>query len=847
MIKEIRYKGITRVPSDVHSWDGELEEMINVHNDNGELKAITLGDVIGTIDGSFVYVHKNAGYEHFIAIKGNEIKAYDYAGGEITSLGTIVNIYGETLRDVQSVGNILIILTDKEVKYALWKSSNYLYLGNYIPFPVIRFSLSGTTANVTDDFGDSFQEDFNVLRATDGWAQSYISDYERLPDVTKAALGGAMATYIERLRGVSEGTRSVSLQFENKVKGRINSTLATYTKNKKFVFPFFIRYALRMYDGTLVKHSPPLLMLPTKLTPFHAGIKSDGEDIDKYKVFYRFFSSTLNHQFDATTGISNFEDLITSVDIFISAPIYTYVQDGAINGIMDNPATSNVEKLFGGIYFSNDDTISKISDEARFYKVASIPLSELASSRSSTPLELDETENVTQYELMSDDYFTHDKISAESAFTYNHRLHLSGIQKTCFPGFAYANANDRYDISGLEPTVNLGDNPYVFYPNHKAKYYYRLYKDGDIYKYCRFELSPHKYLNGAFYLDPNLNDITLRPAWLYDGELKSSVIDDESNKLYVSAHQNPFVFPASSRLTLPVGRIITMASNTEAISQGQFGQFPLYVFTDDGIWALEVNQEGKYLARQPVSRDVITNNRVLQMDKHIAFITEKGLMILSGTRTECISDIISDKNTRLSKLDLNPLLTATGKQELDAMYNAVDVETFLANCSLGYEYINERGRIYAINPAHNYAYVFDIKTKTWGKVKSSMTRVVNNYPDCYVQEVDGTIRNLSSISTSTDPVNMLIVTRPITNENQLFTLRSFIHRGMYKSTLNTVVYASRNGIDYTRIGSTKGRHFRKHGTPWKYFKVAITGTLEPGEVLAGATIDITPKFTNRLR
>ena len=125
-----------------------------------------------------------------------------------------------------------------------------------------------------------------------------------------------------------------------------------------------------------------------------------------------------------------------------------------------------------------------------------------------------------------------------------------------------------------------------------------------------------------------------------------SRIVEERNKLFVSKTQNPLYFPVESRVTFPVGQIIAVASNTQAISAGQFGEFPLFVFTDEGIWALQVNVEGKYLTRQPISREVCINPNITPMDNQIAFITKKGLAILSGTDTEIITDIIADNNTR---------------------------------------------------------------------------------------------------------------------------------------------------------------------------------------------------------
>ena len=162
-------------------------------------------------------------------------------------------------------------------------------------------------------------------------------------------------------------------------------------------------------------------------------------------------------------------------------------------------------------------------------------------------------------------------------------------------------------------------------------------------------LSEHKYLNGSFYLDPNLNNAisTSKPS---NYVIRDHGYQDLQNVLFVSTHQNPFVFPVSSRITLPVGKILSVSSNTEAISQGQFGQFPLYAFTDDGIWALEVASDGKYTARQAVSREVAINSNIMQMDKALAFITAKGVSLLSGQNTEHISEIIRENNRRGSKL-----------------------------------------------------------------------------------------------------------------------------------------------------------------------------------------------------
>lgn len=64
-----------------------------------------------------------------------------------------------------------------------------------------------------------------------------------------------------------------------------------------------------------------------------------------------------------------------------------------------------------------------------------------------------------------------------------------------------------------------------------------------------------------------------------DSELSPYIPEQASNKLYSSAVNNPFFIPASSAVTIGNSQILGLSSAAKALSQGQFGQFPLYAFT----------------------------------------------------------------------------------------------------------------------------------------------------------------------------------------------------------------------------------------------------------------------------
>jgi hypothetical protein len=820
MLKQINYKGVSRIPSDNASFDGELEECYNLANSNGELRPVVKPVSIGNTAHQFLFVHKN-GYEHFICLNGADVTAYDFSNGSLSLIGIITNIYGEDLIKFEAVGNTLIIITSLSIKYALWKNSQYNFLGSDIPFPVINFSLLDREGISKTLDASAYPEDINKI--TPSGVNLYVNNV-------------------------------FSDEFNTFIKGEINSNISYYTDAGYHLFPFFIRYAVRLFDGSLVKHSMPFLMLPTRFMPFQIGFKGT-----PYTTMYLFFQNVsrlvLSH---AAIDLSLWSDIIQSVDIFMSDYIYTYLYDGVINGTMPNPLYNSSDVRtpivsLNGIFKSNQHTIDDISSTGNFYFVGSISIDELKSSVSQQEFAIDNIGALLNQELMTDDYHTHDSITAENSFVYNNKLHLSGITTKPFDGFSVYDKTF-YRLTNKDASIYVGPQPFIFYPGKcdTVNLYSYTTIDGNPATRMRvLNLSQHKYLNGSFYLSPSLTNIGPDSVLYFhlDPKLTFSPrpLDVNNDKIFVSAHQNPFYFPVGQRITLPVGKIVAMASNTRALSSGQFGQFPLYVFTDDGIWALEMQSDGTYIARQPVSREVAVSRNILQMDTALGFITDKGLSILSGADIECISSIISDVNTRSSKLNITSLANVSGMTEMQSIYNTIDVETYMKNAFLSYEYLNRDGRIFCMNPSYSYAYVFDIQSRSWSKVFSDYVRSVNNYPDSYVQSSDGTIRNLSSINRDTSPVKSFIVSRPVKLDDALFWLRHLIHRRIGKSTLNTVIYASRNGIDYAVIGSSRKDIMRFGGSPFRYYKIVVQASLNPDEVLCGMDIEIEPKFNNRLR
>jgi len=157
-----------------------------------------------------------------------------------------------------------------------------------------------------------------------------------------------------------------------------------------------------------------------------------------------------------------------------------------------------------------------------------------------------------------------------------------------------------------------------------------------------FNLKPHPYLNLAYSLEQ------LKPYVPADFNTQSNFVtyttdnkEISPNKLKVSALNNPTYFPAVQTYVPSNGRIKALRSATAALSSGQFGQFPLYVFTEEGVHALSVGQSTVYSNSSPVTRDVCSNTKsICSTDNAVVFATQSSLMLISGAQTKNISEDI---------------------------------------------------------------------------------------------------------------------------------------------------------------------------------------------------------------
>lgn len=962
MIKEIKYNGFTSVPSDYECQDGDLAASINLVPEDGQLKIINQPTVIMTLPSDkqrVMFIHEAIGYKHYIIYDESTYKMLWLNGltGTPTEIGSFYDV-----THCNAVGNTLLIFTKSAIYYLLWKDTEYKNLGTHLPNIEVSFGLVGHPRLFSVSDKDKSTFTVNFAEKLSIW-----DPYTELSEANKTAVTEQVMAKVNRF------IREQSID-----KGR-------------FCFPFFVRYALRLYDGSLVCHSAPILMNPQTLPAplvLWGGTKGKDGYSEAYGCDIMLVACDLDYKVLHTGDyykLDDWADIVTGIEVFISKPIYTYEQEGKISSLRD---TDNFDSTFIGriyhksyhrggapnfptsvtedcvlgpmaegqttaflncyaewtykrlytLYFSSDRTypshtfhMPELSKEkigeslkscAHFYKLQTLSPTDIKQTdRKVIPIENDYLQSLVAREVMTDDYLSHDPLSATSSQVYNSRLNLSGVKRTLFNGFSASSMfafTDRFigtwqtadgkvkvEPSIFADTVRIGiyikeggkthyvltegecgaylsptvqekkpntedeyrdvlvkrsTGCFIFYPNVNATtaVISSMYGDsGSPYGGGSMvvELKPHDFLNGAY----ALLDYNMERTHNYSSDLVPQITPapygeanmvDCGSKVYTSEVNNPFYFPVTGINTIGTGRILGIATAAKALSQGQFGQFPLYAFTTDGVWAMEVSANGTFSAKQPITRDVCVNpDGITQIDSAVLFPTDRGIMLISGSQTQCISDVITnDVDFDVSTLPgMNELHSMVGHEEEDTCFPVVPFLDFISECGMVYDYLHQR--IIVFNKKYTYAYVYSLKSKRWGMTFSKIANTINSYPEALAVDTGGNLVDFSQ--ESEDRQTGLLVTRPIKlgEADILKTIDTLYQRGVFRNGhIKSALYGSRDLFNWHLVNSSVShRILNRRGTPYKYFRIALVCDLDTDETVCGCTVQYTPRLTNRLR
>ena len=865
--KRISYEsGISRSPSDFLAQEGALAESINLVSDHGETKPLLEPLQVMNLSSNddALFVHQMATTHNIIVANGSDLyftsKSPDEA--DWPQQGRRFGSVTGTINGVQSVGNTLIVATTTGLNYFVWKANDYQQLASRIPFPKVEFMLANAH-------------------------ELYVGNSEWLKTEN---IGDLLEDVINRQ------THEILKQDEwnDIVYGLMAENDEDIKKKGCFSRPFFIRYALRLYDGEYMYHSQPILVLPSITDNCYFMFQNDKIKCITHhtQLYYR-----------VSSDYSAWSDIVAGVDVFATEQAHLY--DTSVDATCSDRESSievwqgyGVTTGAGGVIGSSEynrkcnETIDgalrivksvgdgAIEDElltlSQFYKIADLGIGSTEDWQT-LKIKPHTLENLnTQEYLKNDDFYSRCPLSAAFIKSYNGRLNMADVQRGFFLGFDNFILADNSAPGGwvIDVTISTADGNKVvrkevyrtkekmlhwfYYPDARAKKV-ELY-----YGHQRYtvNLKEHPGLNGAYFLSLPDEEITTSeaadvPSWTMPSN------ESIPNQIITSEVNNPFIFKADGYNAIGTGHILGMATQTAALSQGQFGEYPLLVFSTDGIWAMSVGSTGIYQSVHPMSREVcLYGKSITETDKAVYFVSKKGLMVVSGNEVACVTPQMVGKTFAWNTLegvraqDFNTSTHPTYDWRV-ILGACVDTDSFLKYVSsehirIAYDYA--QSMLMLFNRNYDYGYTFDMATGAVGKVvyDFKVEDVVKNYPDYLLQTTDHQQNNkMFSLYHKTREEDVtgrkrgFLLSRPMKFDGMLTvsSLREMVNVGMWDKSLSavkTVVWVSDDLYHWYLITS-------RFGAAAKYFRIGLFTNLLPSERLSGTVVRIQERRDNNLR
>ena len=858
--KEIELLGISNSNVADICEDGVCCDIINMRNSNGIWNVCNMPEKITECDrGLCKFVHSNNDFAHLISYDGSTV--YWEANIKEDKCERIKTPIAE-IDDVisfEAMGNVLISICKSGNQYSLFNKGVYSHIGN-IETPLLNFRL-----------------------------KNYIESSHYLPGIT-------LPTYMSSTISNVENYQHIAKTFyETTVMEMANSA----NKNKCFNSPFLIRYAIRLFDGSYIKPSAPILMFPEQNIKeiFRRNITIESTDggymtsflYTTYKNYYLYFDAS-------SLPSDEWNDIISSIDVFISKPL-SIASDNFYN-VKEHSISVDNKTFYVDLELptlSDKEIKDKIANESLFYKIASYKLSDLRKEETfespiTPPVLIDE---IPTQEALAIDNFSHYNFSGEVWFLYNSRFHIGNIRRYLplpfnissfiVPQNKFNGHTTEYEIKNITGChirvlvkATTGDKyietdcsiskegfltPFISYPDSRATQMEIWFKQKDGTKrYISLPLISSTVENLAYFINDEYKGI--EPTE-FEGEIpteKRFDYDYFPNLLRVSNNENPFYFPQELSYNVSNGEILNIATVTTELSQGRYGDFPLYIFTSDGIWALQ-HGDGDviYKSLLPVSRDIaLSKNGIVSTDKAIVFLAEKGLMILNGSDVAQLSSFGLERHDSINEIEVK------GKEfDIKSEQQVVDnFKQYISASDIEFNY-NNNELLFLKKEGENYLYSFSLNSGMWSRIifsDKTMLSFIKFYPQLLITDKSGVVYNLSKErKESSMPFAFTTRAIKVSNNYTLKQLKEVVFKGelnfIDESGMSIELFGSNypdrgfNSIAKAHIKNTfvDGVKITVYAPAYKYFRISGYGNAKSGMNINNVHLSCTLKYNSRVR
>ena len=835
--KIVSFKGISNVPDDGLNEAGDMAVLMNMRHKGGELVPCQ-PPAVTPVSDDIIQAMYHANSERWI---------YLYINGKLEAeqkMSSYKFVIDSGVTSFDLMGNMIVISFNDRVEYAIWKSElgRYVYLGGVPEMPRLEITLRKEKVKVVSS----------------NW-------------------------------GSNPNESNYNLKYQ---KGNIDQALATVYQEKGYVDRAWFRLGIRLFDGSYINAGE---IYELSIFPNMGKKDSYGDVTEKiigvqdwwmtdgnlYYTELTYFVPTF--KLYNTGSLGNWADLIASVDLLSTGSIMSVAPGMATTDDDPNGPPPGIE-----IYkYRTPEQMKDALMGAVYYKVAEFEPNELSAPIWS--IENTSPSNLAVQDVLGE-VATHSIIPKKSML-YNARLHTYEYKEKLFDGYSsptsqyYNMAEGREDpwtvyvhIKTDEKNVVVKKVDIGMVSTSEKKYkhlYYFSYPDSRAYKMEIFDgnkkitlkLSPNPYKNEAVYVEikavdvraegllyqdvPAISDISWGDAG-NEPDVNNGV--ERKNVLKVSAVDNPFYFPTAQTYKFE-GDIVGLASNAEAISTGQFGQFPLFVFTKTGIWAMQVDTSGKgaYTTQSPFSREVC-DGAVCPVSGGVVFSTERGVMAISGGQVADLSAVLDGFEVDFFDYNSEMWNAIFAKADKSKVLNPAPIRKYIKGALIAYNYLYNE--IIVSNPAFiedtggvPYSYVYSLTNKVWSVIDTVFDLTTNKYPELVVFWTRADKRFEFKDGYGANYV--AAITRPFTLGSFDFKrLRQAGLRTTYKGDLYFYVLGSIDGAEFKCI---TGREYDSlenesgvqrdlitamcRSKQYKYFAIAVVGEMAGRVSVAELLVD----------
>jgi hypothetical protein len=365
----------------------------------------------------------------------------------------------------------------------------------------------------------------------------------------------------------------------------------------------------------------------------------------------------------------------------------------------------------------------------------------------------------------------------------------------------------------------------ITYPDTRAKKVNIYYRDGDEWKQA-FTSTLRRYGFNNFvycwYYNPYLPSINTNPRLNFNTPIKTyvtlttspatdpvvtlrdinSTISDP-NRVQASEVENPLVMPYKNSYQVGNSSILGFAANGEPVSEGQFGQYPVYVFTGEGMYMMDVGVDPFISSVRQINGEVCNSpGTIKNITDGVLFTTDKGLMMINGLKVTNLTPAFeheahNDYAVRNNALYQKAIgLAALGQP--DRFVSTAPFPDYLKGSNIGYDYPNRE--IWVNNPEYPYSYVFSTRSGYWSKRDETFTTIVDDYPRYYAQQ-GNRCKNLSA-KEDTANINIFLLSNPVAVRRDEFKqFRRMVARGEFTvERMGVYLFGSIDGFAWAYIG-----------------------------------------------